>query len=161
MNNLKKMVAALLVFSSTALPISAHAQSQSPVSLSGDVMAVETTVDAQGNESTQLVEPNVIVPGDRLVFGTDYANDGTEPVDNFVVTNPLPSAVRLAPDADAELTVSVDGGDSWGTLSTLSITNEDGTTRTAAHADVTHVRWTLASIAPGESGRLEYPAIIR
>jgi len=155
------MVAALLVFSSTAMPIAAHAQNASPVSLSGDVMAVETTVDDAGNESTQLVEPGVIVPGDRLVFGTDYANDGAEPVENFVVTNPLPAAVRLAPDADAELTVSVDGGETWGTLSALSVANDDGTMRSAAHADVTHVRWTLASIAPGDSGRLEYPAIIR
>ncbi len=161
MKTLKQMVAALLVFSSVAMPISAHAQGRSPVSLSGDVMAVETSVDEAGNESTQLVEPSVIVPGDRLVFGTDYANQGAEPVENFVVTNPLPSAVRLAPDADAELTVSVDGGVTWGTLGTLTVANEDGTTRTAAHADVTHVRWTIASIAPGESGRLEYPAIIR
>ena len=33
--------------------------------------------------------------------------------------------------------------------------------RAAIPADVTQVRWTLASIAPGGSGRLEYPAIIR
>ena len=43
----------------------------------------------------------------------------------------------------------------------MSIANEDGSTRSATHADVTHVRWTLAVIAPGESGRVEYPAIIR
>ena len=48
-----------------------------------------------------------------------------------------------------------------GALAALTITNSDGTTRPAAHADVTHVRWVLASIAPGEKGRLSYPAIIR
>ena len=159
MNNFKKMVAALLFLSGAAMPVSAMAQN--PVSLSGDVKAVETTVDEAGNETTRLVEPSVIVPGDRLVFGTDYANNGDEPVENFVVTNPLPSAVRLAPDADADLTVSVDGGESWGTLAELTVTGEDGASRAAAHADVTHVRWTLAVIAPGASGRLEYPAIIR
>lgn len=159
MNKLQKIAVALLAFSSVALPTTAFAQS--PVSLSGDVKAVETSVDDAGNETTQLVEPTVIVPGDRLIFGTDYANDGAEAVENFVVTNPLPSAVRLAPDADAELTVSVDGGETWGVLSALTFTAEDGTSRSAVHADVTHVRWTLASIAPGESGRLEYPAIIR
>lgn len=159
MNTFKNIIAAMLVLSSAAVPASALAQS--PVSLSGDVMAVETTVDDAGNETTQLVEPSVIVPGDRLIFGTDYANDGAEAVENFVVTNPLPSAVRLAPDADADLTVSVDGGANWGVLSALTVAAEDGSTRAAVHADVTHVRWTLASIAPGESGRLEYPAIIR
>jgi len=159
MNMFNKFASALLVLSSMALPSAAFAQS--PVSLSGDVKAVETSVDDAGNETTRLVEPSTIVPGDRLVFGTDYSNDGAEPVENFVVTNPLPGAVRLAPDADPELTVSVDGGQNWGKLASLTVTGEDGATRTAAHADVTHVRWTLAVIAPGESGRLEYPAIIR
>lgn len=159
MNTFKKMVAALLVLSSTAAPFAAYAQS--PVSLSGDVKAVETTVDDAGNEVTKLVDPDVIVPGDRLVFGTDYANNGAEPVENFVVTNPLPAAVRLAPDADPQLVVSVDAGKSWGVLASLTVASEDGTTRAASHADVTHVRWTLPVIAPGQSGRLEYPAIIR
>ena len=159
MNTFTKMVAALLVLSSTAVPVAAYAQS--PVSLSGDVKAVETTVDDAGNEVTKLVDPDVIVPGDRLVFGTDYANNGAEPVENFVVTNPLPAAVRLAPDADPQLVVSVDAGKSWGVLASLTVAAEDGSTRAASHADVTHVRWTLPVIAPGASGRLEYPAIIR
>ena len=159
MNIFKKMATALLIAGCAAMPAAAFAQS--PVTLSGDVKAVETSVDAEGNETTQLVTPDVIVPGDRLVFGTDYANNGAEPVENFVVTNPLPTAVRLAPDAAADLTVSVDGGASWGTLAELSVTDEDGTSRTATHSDVTHVRWTLSTIAPGDSGRLEYPAIIR
>lgn len=160
MKTLVKVIAPFLV-SVAALPAAATVQAQSPVSLSGDVMAVEVTTDDAGNEVTRLVEPSVIVPGDRLIFGTDYANNGNEPAENFVVTNPLPSAVRLAGDADPELTVSVDGGQTYGALSTLSVMAEDGTNRPASHEDVTHVRWTLARIAPGESGRLEYPAIIR
>ena len=162
MNMLKKMAAALLVLSLPAVPVAAQeAPAQNPVTLSGDVKAVKTVTDAAGAESTELVEPTKIIPGDRLIFGTDYANNGAEAVTDFVVTNPLPSAVRLASDADPSLTVSVDGAQSWGTLAELSITDENGATRAATHADVTHVRWTLPSIAPGESGRLEYPAIIR
>lgn len=148
--------AASAVFASPAL-----AQEASPVTLSGDVKAVVTTVDETGAQTTELVEPGTIVPGDRLVFGTDYSNSGDEPVKNFVVTNPLPGPVRLASDADADLDVSVDGGKTWGPLASLTVTLEDGSSRSAQHADVTHVRWTLAEIAPGESGRLEYPAIIR
>ncbi len=162
MNTLKKMVASLLVLSLPIVPVAAQdAPAANPVTLSGDVKAVKTVTDEAGSERTELVEPNKIIPGDRLIFGTDYANNSAEAVTDFVVTNPLPSAVRLAPDADADLTVSVDGAQSWGTLAELTITDENGATRTATHADVTHVRWTLASIAPGESGRLEYPAIIR
>lgn len=161
MNIIKKMVVALIAVGASAIPLAAQAQGQSSVALSGDVLAVETSIDAEGRETTQLVEPGVIVPGDRLIFGTDYANNGAETVENFVVTNPLPGAVRLAGDADPELMVSIDGGENWGALATLTVIAEDGTERSATHGDVTHVRWVLPSIAPGESGRLEYPAIIR
>ncbi len=142
-----------------ALPLAA--QNNGPITLEGDVKAVKIVKDASGAERTELVEPTAIVPGDRLVFGTGYANTGPDVVTNFVVTNPLPGAVRLAPDADPALEVSVDGGKSWGRLAALSVTNADGTTRSATHSDVTHVRWVLPSIAPGASGRLTYPAIIR
>jgi uncharacterized repeat protein (TIGR01451 family) len=163
MKTISKLVLACAAIASLSMPvIPAAAQGNaSPVTLSGDVKAVKTVTDADGKERTELVDPTTIVPGDRLVFGTDYANKGAEAVTNFVVTNPLPGAVRLAPDADPALELSVDGGKSWGVLASLSITNSDGTTRPATHADVTHVRWVLASIAPGASGRLTYPAIIR
>ncbi len=156
-----KTFAGLLALASVAAPGALAAQEANPVSLSGDVMAVEVSTDAAGKTVTTLVEPGTIVPGDRLVFGTDYANTGADPVANFVVTNPLPEAVRLAPDADPSLTVSVDGAQSWGTLDTLKVKATDGSTRTARHDDVTHVRWTLTRIAPGDEGRVEYPAIIR
>ena len=148
----------LLATTAGTAPLSAQDQA---ISLSGSVMHETVSLDASGKEVTELVEPNTIVPGDRLICGTDYNNGSDEAVDNFVVTNPLPPAVRLAPDADTTLIVSVDGGKSFGTLSQLSVIAEDGGSRPAIQADVTHVRWTLPSVAPGESGRLEYPAIIR
>ncbi|HAD18400.1 MAG TPA: hypothetical protein DCF81_16225 [Erythrobacter sp.] len=148
----------ILATGSGTAPLSAQDQA---ISLSGSVMHETVSLDASGKEVTELVEPNTFVPGDRLIFGTDYNNGSDEAVDNFVVTNPLPPAVRLAPDADTTLIVSVDGGKSFGTLSQLSVMAEDGGSRPADQADVTHVRWTLPSVAPGESGRLEYPAIIR
>ena len=148
------------ILATAAGTASLSAQDQA-ISLSGSVMHEAVSFDASGKEVTKLVEPNTIVPGDRLIFGTDYNNGSDEAVDNFVVTSPLPPAVRLAPDADTTLIVSVDGGKSFGTLSQLSVMAEDGGSRPADQADVTHVRWTLPSVAPGESGRLEYPAIIR
>jgi len=163
MKTISKLVLACAAMASLAMPVlPAAAQGNgSPITLSGDVKAVKTVTDADGKERTELVDPATIIPGDRLVFGTDYANKGAEAVSNFVVTNPLPAAVRLAPDADPALDVSIDAGKTFGVLATLTIANSDGTTRPAAHADVTHVRWVLASIAPGASGRLTYPAIIR
>lgn len=152
----------LAALAGALLPLSPlTAQDASPISLVGDVKAVKTITEADGTTRTELVAPAAIVPGDRLVFGTDYANNGAEAVTGFTVTNPLPAAVRLAPDADPALEVSVDGGKSWGRLADLTVPQPDGTTRPATHGDVTHVRWVIASIAPGEKGRLTYPAIIR
>lgn len=160
MKTISKLVLACAAMAMPVLPLAAQGN-PSPITLSGDVKAVKTVTDADGKERIELVDPTTIIPGDRLVFGTDYANKGAEAVTNFVVTNPLPAAVRLAPDADPALELSVDGGKTWGVLAALTIANSDGTSRLATHADVTHVRWVLASIAPGASGRLTYPAIIR
>lgn len=149
---------AALAMTGIAVPVAAQDQ---PISLAGDVKLVKVETSESGETTRLLVDPDVIVPGDRLIFGTDYTNSGDKTVENFVVTNPLPSAVRLAPDAEPDLTVSIDGGKAWGKLNTLSVTGEDGATRNANHSDVTHVRWTLSSVQAGETGRLEYPAIIR
>lgn len=156
---LKSTIAgALLGLGLISTPVLAQS---SPIELKGDVMVEKTVIQDDGTEKTELVAPDVIVPGDRLVFGTDFANAGSEVVTSFVVTNPVPDAVRLAPDADEELIVSIDGGKNYAKLADLSVTEEDGSTRPAEHADVTHVRWILPSVQPGESGRREYPAIIR
>ena len=143
------------------MPMATPVHAQQPVELKGDVKVVKTTTDKQGKPKEELLPPDVVVPGDRLVFSTSYMNNGVEPVENFVVYNPIPSAVRLADDADPDLTVSVDGGKNWGRLAELVVVNEDGTSRPAQTADVTHIRWTLAVVEPGQGGRLEYPAIIR
>lgn len=162
MKLLTKMTIALSA-SALALPgMSVAAQAAaSPISLVGDVKAEKVITAPDGTESTELVAPTAIIPGDRLIFGTDYAHGGSEAVNNFVVTNPLPAAVRLAPDADPALEVSVDGGKSWGVLTALTVSSSDGAARPGTHADVTHVRWVLASVTSGTKGRLTYPAIIR
>ena len=156
--SLLRMATAALALVVSSTPAAAQ---ESPLALEGDVMLVRVSLDAQGQQQSELVEPDVIVPGDRLLFTTDYSNNGSAPVTDFVLTNPVPAAVRLAPDADPALEVSVDGGRTWGLLPTLSVILADDTSRAAEHADVTHIRWTLASVEPGQSGRIEYPAIIR
>lgn len=134
---------------------------QAALTLKGDVMLVKTEVDASGNAVTKLVAPDIAVPGDKVVFTTAYQNNGAEAATNAVIRNPLNPAVRLADDADPDLSVSVDGGKAWGKLAELTILNEDGTSRAAIAADVTHVRWTLDRVEPGASGTVEFYAIIR
>lgn len=147
----------LVLVMQLAVPM-AHAQTQPAVSLSGDVKVIRT-VDDNGVTKTVLEDPNQVIPGDRLVFTTRYTNTSAEVVEDFVVTNPLPKAVMLAEDGDFE--VSVDGGKSFGAFSALSVTLEDGADRPAELADVTHIRWTLARLTPGQQGSVSYFAVIR
>lgn len=161
MKNFTRFAAAILLASGTMMANAPALAQDQAIDLKGDVKLEKVMIDDGGQSLVELVEPDTIVPGDKLIFGTEYSNNGTETVTNFVVTNPVPSAVRLAPAAPADLIVSVDGGATWGELATLSVEQADGTSRPAQQADVTHIRWTLATVAPGVKGRLEYPAIIR
>ncbi|WP_309622852.1 hypothetical protein [Novosphingobium sp.] len=140
-------------------PAVAAAQTN-PVELIGDVK-VDKVVVENGKEKHVLVEPGVVVPGDALLFTTTYRNAGATPIKDFVVTNPLPDAVQLAPQGADQLVVSVDGGKTFGKLTTRRVTGSDGAPRAAVEADVTHIRWVLPVLAPGASGALSYHAIVR
>lgn len=146
-----------------AVPAAAQTAASPPsqVSLESDIKLVKESIGQDGSRRIELVEPSTIIPGDRLLFGISYSNNGAEAVSDFELVNPLPKAVKLTHDADGDLIVSVDGGNHWGRLADLGITQPDGTDRPAQPSDVTHIRWTLAVVQPGESGRLEYSAIVR
>ena len=157
MNNFK--ILAVLAFTVSLSLGAAPASAQDQVSLAGGVK-VERTQLVGGVERQVLAEPTDVVPGDRLVFSTSYRNAGSEAVENFVVTNPLPGAVVLAQDDPAFL-VSIDGGTKFAALSGLTVAAEPSGTRPAVAADVTHIRWTLARLEPGASGNLSYNAFVR
>lgn len=153
------IVAKLLAF--LALAIAAPlAAAPGQVALKGEVKAEKNVVE-NGVSKVVLVEPKTVLPGDRLLFTTGYTNTGAAAVTNFVVTNPVPSAVSVAPESASVLQVSVDGGKAWGRLAALTVADGKGGRRPALASDVTHVRWTIAVIAPGTSGKVEYHAIVR
>lgn len=146
---------ALMIGSGLAVPVLA----QSTVALKGDVKVVRQVVADNGQTVEQLEDPNQVLPGDKLVFTTRYTNGSDKPVDDFVVTNPLPAPVKLAKVDSFE--VSVDGGKTFGALPALKAAGADGKPRAAELGDVTHVRWRVASIAPGASGEVKYFAEVR
>lgn len=144
-----------------AMPTLAYAQAApAPVELAGDVK-VDRVVVENGTKKHVLAEPGVVLPGDTLLFTTTYRNTAKVAIKDFVVTNPLPEAVALAPEGADQLTVSVDGGKTFGKLAALRLTGADGTSRAAQAGDVTHIRWILPILAPGASGALSYHATVR
>lgn len=151
----------LLSVAAAMVATPAIAQTEQAVALSGDVKVVKNITDDSGAAKIEYTDTSVVVPGDRLIFRTNYVNKSAEPVENFVVTNPLPSAVILASDSPADLQVSIDGGENFGVLGALTVTKEDGSTRAATASDATHLRWVLDVIQPGEAGQITFYAIVR
>lgn len=147
-----------LALTVTAAPVAA--QESQPVELSGDVK-VERTVTEDGKERRVLSKPDTVVPGDKLVFTTSYHNAGADVVKDFIVTNPIPEAIRLAAEDAATLELSVDGGTSWGKLASLTVADGQGGKRPAAVDDVTHIRWSFATLAPGAAGSVTYTGNVR
>ncbi len=115
-----------------------------------------------GSVTTLLEEPNLVTPGDTLVFIVKYKNVGAALVEKFVLTNPLPKAVAFNGTSDGLEVVSVDGGKNWGFLSNMRLQDTVGHSRPALMADVTHLRWNLNKpIAAGSEGNLIFRGIVR
>lgn len=154
------MVRILLAIAALLAPDMAFAAGS--VALSSLVLVEKTTADADGKTKVTLQEPKVVTPGDRLIFILSYQNRGSAAASDFIVTNPLPSAVVYQGTADASAQVSIDGGKAWGTLASLKVADGPNRWRSARPEDVTHVRWTMKQPIPvGGQGKLSFRGVVR
>ncbi|MFM6932926.1 MAG: hypothetical protein ACKOUT_11870 [Novosphingobium sp.] len=156
-----KKIHALILAGTLIGLVPAHAiAAPGQVTLQSEVK-LEKTVVENGKPRQVLIEPKTVLPGERLLFTTRYANNGATPATNFVVTNAVPGPVKVAPESAANLVVSVDGGKSWGKLASLKVADGKGAVRGAQASDITHLRWTIPVIAPASGGKVEYEGIVR
>lgn len=154
---LKSIFGMMLVFAASAPTLAA-----APILLTSNIFVEKQQKKADGSYSVNLVKPDVIVPGDQLVFVVRYRNTGTEPASNFTVTNPMPKAVVFSGTSDGMELVSIDGGKSWGKLSQLRVANADGTSRPALMSEVTHIKWNLnQTLTAGAEGKLIFRGVVR
>ena len=145
-----------------ALLAPAAALAADEVRLTSEVFVERNVTQPDGSVRAVREAPNVVTPGETLVFVLTYRNEGAAAATGFVVTNPMPESVVYADRASPGEIVSVDGGQNWGELASLRVRNADGTMRPAAVADVTHVRWRFAAPIPaGEGGNLSFQGVVR
>lgn len=145
-----------------AATIPAAALAGSEVSLKSEVLVERTVTDAAGQERRVLEAPKVVTPGDPLLFKLIYVNTTAKPVENFVITNPIPPAVRFAGTDSPGAVFSVDGGKIYAPLAALRVKGADGADRVAEAGDVTHVQFTLKQpIAPGGSGEVSFRGVVK
>ncbi len=145
-----------------ALTLAGPALAQQTVELKSTVYVARPVTDAQGNKKNQLFAPERVLPGEALVVMLEYKNNGQKPAADFVINNPIPSAVSFTGVEQPWAVVSVDGGKTYGALATLKVAKGDGTFRPAQPGDVTHVRWKFAQpIAPGTGGRVMFYGTVK
>jgi uncharacterized repeat protein (TIGR01451 family) len=156
-NMISAMLGALLMATGGTAAFAA-----TPLELKSDVFVERQVVRSDGSNAVVLEKPNLVTPGDNLVFVVRYKNVGGSTANNFVVTNPLPAAVAFNGTSDGLEVVSIDGGKSWGILGTLRVTKTDGTSRSAAMGDVTHIKWNLNQpLTAGAEGKLIFRGIVK
>ncbi len=148
-----------LAFALLLAPVAAWAAPD--VSISSTAFVERQIKDTSGAVKTVLEEPKVVTPGDRVIFVLSYKNGGSAAATSFVISNPLPQSVIYDGSDGEQPVVSVDGGKSWGTPATLKIPQAEGGTRAATPADVTHLRWTFASIPAGKDGKLSFRGVVK
>ena len=141
---------------------SAAVQAEAPLQLSSDVFVERQVRHADGSNAVVLQKPNLVTPGDNLIFVVKYKNTSAKAASNFSVTNPLPSAVAFNGTSDGLEMVSVDGGKSWGFLPTLRVAGQDGKPRFARMSDVTHIKWNLNQpLSAGSEGKLIFRGVVK
>lgn len=162
MSAISKLIIVAVVAMLPVLPVSALAQGHLNVTT---VVHKEVTVETEdGKSETRLVEAESVIPGERVVYTITFENIGAEPAENVVITNPIADSLTYvagsASGAEMRVEFSIDGGQSFGPASELTIV-DDGTERPATTQDYTHVRWIMQSeLAAGAEGQASFAAVL-
>ena len=134
-----------------------------PVQITNRVMSEKHIAASDGTTRIELVPAVRVTPGDKLVYQIAYSNTGSQPVSNFVVSNPIPKGIAyLAPAAGSPAPdLSVDGT-TFGSLAALLVKDPNGALRPADASDVKAVRWRLTQpLAAGSHGQFAYEAMLK
>lgn len=155
-----RLALALAALSAT-MPLGATAAAQ--VTAEQTVMREVVEVDATGREVVRLEAADQVTPGEKIAYLLRYRNEGANAAEALSLVMPVPAEVALVGGSAAgegEMAYSVDGGQAWGALGALTV-EEDGGRRAATPADVTHIRWLVASLPQGGKGEVSYRAVLR
>lgn len=159
----RKCIASTLVTLLTLATGPVIAQGDPGIQLDAIAEIEVEVVDEQGVKQVQRQEASLVVPGDEVIYTINYVNSGADPVEDVVITNPVPEHMvfKLLDGSDTGLTVtmSVDGGKNYKTPDALTVVGSDGNERPAQPRDYTHVRWVFEKpVQPGDMGSVGFRA---
>ncbi len=123
------------------------------------VAEIEIEVPKENGEvELRRVPANRVVPGDDVIYTITATNVSDGPVDDVVVTDPIPEHMSYlhgtAIGDGAKVTFSVDSGRSFDQAANLRVRGPDGAPRAATPDDYTHIRWKFTQELPPGASRL-------
>ena len=132
-------------------------------------VAKEIVIEQEGQEVTQWVEAEEIIPGETLRYTVKYINVGDEPAQQIRIENPIPElTVYLTDSATGEGTTivySADGGENY--HPTGQVTYEVAVfgggkdTRNANPERYTNIRWLIDQVPPGTAGEVSFQVVVQ
>lgn len=147
------------------LPAMAMAAGDVSVSIKTEKQEV---VVKNGKTLTQIVPATKFAPGDTIIYTITYTNKGTEPATNAVIDDPIPQGTAYvtnsATGASADITFSIDKGKTYKkpTLLIYEVdVNGKKEKKTASPDLYTNIRWTVASIPAGTSGKVGFKVKVK
>ncbi len=166
---------ALPTFAEFQLGVTTLAQkilNQPQVEMELSVAKKVVTQDDEGKPQVtwqSLGDQPVVQPGDVLRYQVESQNQGDVAAANFVVTQPIPNKTLYVLDStttnnEANITYSIDGGQTFVAEPTIEVKQPDGTiVNEAAPADrYTHIRWKFGeSVAPNANLLAAYQVTVR
>lgn len=159
--NFSKLRWALFAFSGVFACATAFAQEKA-VSIDNAVYQEIPVKRADGTIEMKRVAATKVVPGNDVIYEIHYRNEGKAVATDVAIGSPVPQELAFVDDSKSPASeVSVDGGKHFGKLADLKVADEEGKQRPAQAADVTNLRWNMASLAPGAQGKVEFRARVK
>jgi len=143
--------------------------------LAQDSVPVETTLVAEvlekanssdGKQVRKLAPAGVITQGEVVYYTVRIRNPASEPARDVAVIQRIPANTTYVPNSatgpSADITFSVDNGQSFKRAKELTVVTATGVTRPAVPEDYTHIRWQLRNVlAPGAVALARFQAVFR
>jgi uncharacterized repeat protein (TIGR01451 family) len=163
---MQRMLMAICFVGAAILSDYALAQEPVPVETTLSAEVLETLVASDGKPTQRLVPAGVINQGDVVYYTLKIRNPTSEPARDVTVIQRIPSnttyVANSAAGPSADITFSVDGGQTFKRPHELTVVTAAGVTRPAVPADYTHIRWQLRNVlAPGALAHARFQAVFR
>ena len=130
------------------------------------IAEVESRSIQAGREVVKLIPADRVAPGDRVIYTLEVRNIGAAALSAPSITYPIPEHMRYVADSavgpGAEVSYSVDAGQSFEAPENLKVLGPDGRPRLAVAADYTDIRWQLKnSLKPNSVAFVRFRARVK